>query len=139
MFRSPGNPNKHRQSKVRVFEGIGGMLLRVLKRFNARGWDISNTVSNEIIDFDLGEQGSMDVRNGARKINDTGRTASIDTLFMMNLGGIKRYGLVSNGVLDVIDIPEWSLLGQHPFTFSPLPAAVAAASVYPISYPGDPL
>jgi len=137
--KAPSNPNKITPSKLRVSEGIGGPLLRVLKRTDDRGRDISNTVVNDLVDFNLHEVGSLIVRNGARKMKDTGETSSIETMFQLNLGRQSQYGYIFNGSLTLVDIPEWFSPGQVPFDFTPPEAVSDAATVYPASYPGDPL
>jgi len=103
--KPPLNPNKARVSKIRTFDGIGGAVTQVLKRTNERGNDISNSIANEVQDFDLGEKGSLILRDGKRKIDETGKDYDITSIFDLNIGGLLQYGLVFNGNLDLIEIP----------------------------------
>jgi len=136
--KSPSNPNKITPSRLRVCDGIGGKQLRVLKRIDARGHNISNTVVNDLIDFDLTERGSLIKRDGSRKMNDTGKSYSMDSLFPVNLGREMRYGIILNGALNVIDIPMWTVPAQSPFDFEPPEAVTPVATKYPLVYTGDP-
>lgn len=136
--RTPSNPNKITPSRFRVCDGIGGELSRVLMRSDARGRNISNTVVNELSDLDLTENGSLLVRNGSRKMKDTGESFDIESIFPVNLGRESQYGYIFNGSLTLVDIPEWFSPGQLPFDFVPAEELAAVATVYPASYPGDP-
>ena len=137
--RAPSNPNKITPSRVRVCDGIGGPRRRVLKRVDDRGRDISNTVVNELYDLNLTERGSMLLRNGCRKIKDTGEASDIDAIFSVNLGRDTRYGYIFNGSLTVVDIPQWLEAQQSPFDFTPAEEFDAVATLYTPSYPGDPV
>ena len=136
---APSNPNKITPSKVRVCDGIGGPLVRVLKRVDNRGRDVSNTVVNDLQDFDLTVPGSLLARSGCRKMNNTGESATIESIFPINLGRETRYGIMFNGTLSIIDIPQWGVPAQASFDFTPPTAVVAVSSIYPASYPGDPV
>jgi hypothetical protein len=136
--RTPSNPNKITPSRFRVCDGIGGELSRVLQRSDNRGRDISNTVVNELYDLDLVEVGSMLVRNGSRKMKDSGVSSSISSIFPVNLGRESQYGYIFNGSLTLVDIPEWFSPGQVPFDFEPAEELDAVVTVYPSSFPGDP-
>jgi hypothetical protein len=137
--KSPSNPNKITPSKVRVCEGIGGVLERVLQRVDARGRDISNTVVNDLQDLDLTEWGSLVLRNGARKMKDSGESFDIRSIFPINLGRGTRYGYMFNGTLTIVDIPQWTVPAQASFDFTPPAAVEAVSTIYPASYPGDPV
>jgi len=117
-FQSPTNPNKARVSRVRIFDGIGGPEVQVLKRTNERGNDISSTIANEVQDFDLGEKGSLILRPGMRKIDETGKAYDITSIFELNIGGLLQYGLVYDGAVELIEIPEPELPdAPQPFPF----------------------
>ena len=135
--KPPLNPNKGRVSRVRSFDGIGGAVTKVLKRTNARGNDISNTIANEVQDFDLGERGSLRLRNGKRKIDETGVAYDINSIIDLNIGGLLQYGLVYNGALELIDIPEPDLDGGTP-PANPLvltPAVPTKPADFPTGWP----
>lgn len=136
-FRPPGNPVKIRPRKTADFAGIGGERGRVLHKKNERGWDVSNTFFNEIYDLDLGVVGLAQLRPGKRKINDTGKTATIGAVVLLNLGGKKRYGFVYDGVLDVTDIPDYTVKMLDAVTLDPEPTRSAVASEYPLLDPSD--
>lgn len=119
-FKPPVSSNKVKRSKFRAFDGIGGPLTQVLKRFDPRrGYDISNTVFNNLEDFNLGKYGEMSLRNGKRKISDTGESAGVDSIIMVNLGSRKRYAVKVGDSLVIHDIPVRTSLGQSPLDFSP--------------------
>lgn len=138
-FRPPGNVNKRSVSKIRSFDGIGGPQFQILKRTNERGGDISNSVANEVWDLSCGEFGTLRNREGCRKIDDTGKTASLTSIFFFNLGGKRRYGIIYDGALDVIDVPEWLSLPQDPFVLDPEPEGVTLTTIYPGADPAMPL
>jgi len=47
-----------------------------------------------------------EVRDGKKKAEATGRTATVRGLFPIRLGGVQRFGVVSGGSLDVADIAD---------------------------------
>lgn len=104
--KPPLNPNKGRVDRIRSFDGIGGPEKQVLKRTNARGNDISNTIANVVQDMELGERGSMWLRAGMRKIDETGKNYDISSIFDLHIGGTLQYGLVYNGSIDLVTIPD---------------------------------
>ena len=97
------NPQKVPNAKVRQFDGIGGPRTQVLRRFNQQGWDISNTVCNDIADLHLGERGSALLRPGQRRLGSEDYT--IGWVGQINIGGILRYGLIYNNNLTMVDMP----------------------------------
>jgi len=113
-YRPPGNPVKLRPRKTSDFLGIGGERGRVLRKTNDRGWDLSSFLFNEIYDLDLGVAGVAQLRPGKRKIDDAGKTATIAAVILVNLGGQKRYGFVYGGVLDVVEIPDYTTVVLDP-------------------------
>ena len=119
-FKSPMSPNQTKSYKFRVFDGIGGPQTQILKRFDPRrGYDISNTVFNDLIDLNLGKYGEMALRDGKRKILDEGQSDTVESLFMVNIAGRKRYAIKHGESLDVIDIPIRNSFNQAPLNFSP--------------------
>lgn len=86
-FKAPESPQKVRTSKIRFFDGISRDTDEVIRRFNDRGWDISNTIANLLQDFDINEYGSIKIRSGSRKIFNTGQSADIDGLLFFSLNG----------------------------------------------------
>lgn len=102
-FRPPGSPAKRKPAKVRVFDGIGGPPLQVLKRTNYRGWDISNSICNDVRDLDLSERGTAKLRPGMQKMATTGQTASIVNVFQSAVGGRRSYGVISGGTLTMTE------------------------------------
>ena len=103
-FKAPPNSALISRAKIRVFDGIFGSLTKVLRRTNDRGNDISNTASNDIVDFDLNEDGTIKRRGGKRKISTTGYSSSVNSIFMVNLDGFVNYGVLSGGDVDLIGL-----------------------------------
>jgi hypothetical protein len=91
---------------MRVFDGVAGPDDKVLRRTNDKGWDLSNTIANQVEDFMLGRKGVMRRRIGSRKILDTGRTNTITAILPIRCGGALAYGVISGGALDVITMPR---------------------------------
>lgn len=133
----PGNINKRRPSKVQFFDGMWGDRNEVLFRSNARGWDISNTVANEVYDFDLSKSGVAALREGKRKIVNTGKSGSIDGLFFVNIAGALLYGRISGGILDLITIPQLIARGNAPIDLTPTASITAVADIVPLSDPTE--
>ena len=107
-FKAPPNSALISRAKIRVFDGIFGSLTKVLRRTNDRGNDISNTASNDIVDFDLNEDGTIKRRGGKRKISTTGYSSSVNSIFMVNLDGFVNYGVLSGGDVDLIGLLWYS-------------------------------
>jgi hypothetical protein len=105
---SPNNPAKISPSKVRWFDGLFGPPDKVLRRWDERrGYDISNSVSNEMEDFDLTEAGTMKLKPGrTQAISGDEFEDSIDTVFPINFTGIRHVGLVAGGSLRVMELAE---------------------------------
>jgi len=104
----------------------------MIKRTNARGNDISNSVSNETYDLNMGQRGSMILRAGCRKINETGETSDIISMFAVNIGGLQRYAVKIGTSLSLIDISE------YPINLDPADPATTLTTNYPATFPGDP-
>jgi len=136
-FRRPGQPIKLRPSKINDFKGIGGASDTVLKRTNERGWDVSNLFFNDIRDFDLPVAGTADVRWGNRKIDNTGKGATITAIFPVNLGGKRRYGIIYGGQLDVIDVPDYVGKMLDPLELTPPTVRATVTTEYPIHDPSE--
>ena len=130
QFRPPGNASRMRVSKLRWFDGLGGPVTQVLHRLNQRGWDISNTVVNEVFDLDLGKRGEMKLRAGRIKINSTGKSNSIDGLIFITAAGELAYGVISGGTLSTTPIPRTIGRGQPPITLAPTTSVPAVSSLY---------
>lgn len=107
----------------------------MLRKTNDRGWDLSSFLFNEIYDLDLGVAGVAQLRPGKRKIDDAGKTATIAAVILVNLGGQKRYGFVYGGVLDVVEIPDYTTVVLDPVVLDPEPTRDAVASEYPLVDP----
>ena len=103
-YARPKNPQSIPSTKVRVFDGIGGPVTQILKRFNSRGWDISSTVANEVSDLHLAEKGSLLLRPGMRRLGSEDHT--IGWLGQINIGGLLKYGVIYNNSLSVVDLPS---------------------------------
>lgn len=99
------NVNVVKSSPVRVFDGIGGDRVEVLRRANNQGYDISYTVSNEMEDFDLTRRGVARLRDGSRKINSDGESTPIDAISFLRIGGRLAYFTIFDGTMTVADIP----------------------------------
>ena len=138
-FKPPGNTVRLRVARFREFGGIGGPALQILQRRNDRGWDISNSVANEVYDLILSQPGTMQLREGCRKITNVGTAEDMNSLFFINIGRMKRYGVHHGGSVDVSEIPEWYEYAQEVLNFAPAQAVGAATNVYPSSDPGMPL
>ncbi|MHC4616253.1 MAG: hypothetical protein ACYTEQ_00730, partial [Planctomycetota bacterium] len=104
----PKNPNQTRNTKARIFDGVGGPLTQILKRTDDRGRDISITIANEVFDLNLGEQGSMILRPGMTKKSTTGETETINGIFQYTIGGKLQYGIVSGTGVDLISLPQFN-------------------------------
>jgi len=117
-YRRPQNPVRVRPSKFRDFDGIAGPEYQVLKRFNERGWDISNTVSNGVTDLNLNQIGSMFKRDGCRKLDASGMSATVTNIFPMSIGNVPGFGIVVNGALEFVNLPTRNV-AESPFDFSP--------------------
>jgi len=103
-YARPKNPQSIPSTKIRVFDGIGGPRTQILKRFDKfRGWDISNTVANNVSDLHLGEKGSLFLRPGMRRLGSEDYT--IGWIGQMTIGGLLRYGVIYGGGLTMIDLP----------------------------------
>ena len=133
-YKTPGNPNKLHQSRFREFAGIGGPALQILKRTNSRGWDLSNTVQNDVRDADLQEDGTLYSRPGFRKFDSDGYSSTVRTIIHIGLSGWHSYGVIHNGILDAISIP----FSGPSFDFTPLAAATAVSTQRIAVFPGDP-
>ena len=114
-FKRTQNPYAIPRSSVRQFEGIGGPQTQVLRRKNDRGWDISNTVANDVRDVHLGERGSMLLRAGMRRLDSA--NYSIGWLGQIRIGGLLRYGMIYNNSLEIVDIPRRLGYGDGDFGF----------------------
>lgn len=125
-FKRTSNPQVLPSKRVRAFEGIGGNLTQVLQRINYKGWDTSDTVSNQAEDCSLDEQGSLLVRNGCRKVR--AYTHDINWLGVVRIGGLLRVGLIADGKLDLIP--------YDPFIDIPIEEdADLPEPTYPTTYP----
>ena len=96
-------------AKVRWFDGIYGPKTQVFKRYNNLGWDISNSVANDVVDCDLNvEAGSARLRPGMTKLDYNGSTTGFNSIFQCTLGGRNVYGTIgSDGALDLTDTWRW--------------------------------
>jgi hypothetical protein len=104
-FKGPYNINVVGRYPVRVFDGIGGDVTEVLRRFTGQGYDVSYTVSNEVYDLDLSKNGVAMLRDGSRKVSNAGQDYSIDGIFFTRVGGILAYGYIFNSTLSIVTIP----------------------------------
>ncbi|TRZ53421.1 MAG: hypothetical protein D4S01_01430, partial [Dehalococcoidia bacterium] len=102
-YARPRNPQTVPSTKIRVFDGIGGPPTQILKRFNFKGWDLSNTVANDVRDLHLSEKGSALLRPGERRLSSEDYT--IGWIGQMTIGGLLRYGTICNNGLTMIDMP----------------------------------
>jgi len=134
-FRTPGNARKLPPSKVNSFSGIDGEANLVIKRTNAKGWDISNLFMNDIRDFDLTISGTAILREGSRKVDNTGKSATITSIFATNLGGKRGYGIIYGGHLDVTIVPDYVGLDGDPIILVPATARSTVATENPIADP----
>lgn len=130
-FKRARSPNAVAPEDVRVFDGVGGPKKIVLIRKNFRGTDISSTIANKVYDVDLGEHGTAKLRDGKRKIDQTGKSKTLDSIFEINLSDSRRYAIVYGGIMDIIDVPRASNVPQNPFTLTPVDALDAVANLYP--------
>jgi len=135
---APGNPVKRGPAKFRRFDGIGGPRVQILERQNQRGADISNTISNEVVDFTLTEAGTLKLRDGARKVSNSGFSGSVRAIFGINLGGVRRYGVIESGALQIATIPTMQGNLRSPLDFTPVASIPAVATVYPAATPEMP-
>lgn len=102
-YARPRNPQTVPSTKIRVFDGIGGPPTQILKRFNFKGWDLSNTVANDVTDLHLSEKGSALLRPGMRRLGSEDYT--IGWIGQITIGGLLRYGTIYNNSLTMIDMP----------------------------------
>ena len=136
--RRPGNAQVLKRSKFRRFDGIGGPETQMLKRRNERGNDISNTLANNIQDFELTERGSMRLRAGCRKITTSGYSDSIHKLIDIQIGYVPRFGVHHGTQLDVIDRPQWDLFPADPVFLTPEDPQATSSDERVLVFPGDP-
>lgn len=104
-YKSPVNPTLVKHAKVRWFDGIGGPSDQVLSRRNEKGWDISDTICNDVQDLNLSEKGTMILRAGMVRLSSA-MTSSVAAIFPMRMGGTIRYGVVAGGSLDISTPPR---------------------------------
>lgn len=98
-------------AKVRWFDGLYGPKTQVFKRYNNLGWDVSNTVANDVVDLDLNEErGTAILRPGCTKLDYNGSTSSVNSIFQCTLGGNNVYGSVDGGTLNLVDILPYEYL-----------------------------
>lgn len=135
-YRRPHNPQVVSNSKIRSFDGIGGPRTQTLKRFNAKGWDISNGVANDVSDLHLAEIGSILLRPGMRRLGS--EDYSINWIGQMNIGGLLRYGIISNNGLTMVDLPQKKGYELIPWPDDPVPSPYAD---WPLNFfkPDDPV
>lgn len=106
-------PVRERVSRLRLFKGVAGDPSQVLLRKTQEG-DSSLSIANEVYDLSITEKGTLQLRDGCRKINSY--NASIASLFFVYLGGVGQYGILSGGSIDLLDQPalleleEWKEL-----------------------------
>ena len=134
-YARPRNPQTVPSTKIRVFDGIGGPPTQILKRFNFKGWDLSNTVANDVRDLHLSEKGSALLRPGERRLSSEDYT--IGWIGQMTIGGLLRYGTIYNNGLTMIDLPM-----QMGYDLIEWPEDDAARpSYWPVfwPWPGDPV
>lgn len=136
--KPPGNAQVLTPSKFRRFDGIGGPLAQLLERTDDRGRSISNSLANNIEDFDLTERGTLRLRAGFRKITETGFTDSIHAMFAIQIGYIPRYGIHHGTQLDVVDRPQWDDYPGDPVVLTPLDPQGTASDERVLVFPGDP-
>lgn len=139
-FKGPYNINVLKRYPVRMFDGIGGDSIEVLRRFTGQGYDISYTVSNEMQDFDLSKNGVAQMRDGCRKISHTGKAQAIDGLNFVKIGGILAYCIIFNGTLTLVDIPL-TCRARNPdkLDFTPATTVTALASTRILTDPSYPV
>ena len=101
-YARPKNPQTVPNTKIRDFEGIGGPRTQILKRYNYKGWDLSNTVSNDVTDLHLSEKGSALLRPGMRRLGSEDYT--IGWIGQINIGGLLKYGIIYNNSLTMVDM-----------------------------------
>lgn len=137
--KGPGNSQVLTPAKFRRFDGIGGPQTQLLKRVNERGNDISNTLANDIQDFELTERGTLRIRAGSRKVLTSGYDDTVYKIIDIGIGYIPRYGVHHGTQLDVIDRPQWDLYPADPLFLTPVDAQGARSDERVPVFPGDPL
>jgi len=113
-FKRPGSPIKRSPYRIRQFDGIGGPEVQVLRRFNRQGHNISSSVCNDIQDLLLNERGTMMLRDGSVKMQETGFSASVTGIFQVTIGGELQWGFLNDGKLTLIGIQEPVVPGYQP-------------------------
>lgn len=94
-------------SKIRIFDGVGGPENQVLRRWNEKGWDISNTIANVAEDVDLTEGGTLRQRPGrGRALSGSVSEDSIESIFGINFTGIRHAGIVAGGSLSIAELSD---------------------------------
>ena len=136
-FRPPYSPTAVGALKVRAFNGMDSDEDSVLRLTNYKGWDISMTVANKVMDFDLIEYGTMKRRPGSRKYKSTGKGSSIDKLFALQIGGELAFGFIYGGVMEIDTVPRSLTRGDQPFDFVPAATRAAVTNDYPAASPED--
>jgi len=128
-FKPPEGPQKVSVAKIRLFDGVWEQDEKVLRRTNYKGWDVSNTIANEVEDVTCGERGSLILRPGMRKIDDTGKTETIEAIFYA--GMTEHYGIIYGGILDMIEVPRKVYPRKDKITLTPASSFAAVASDSP--------
>lgn len=136
-FRPPGNPVKRQPARIRIFDGVSGPEDKVLRRTNDKGWELSATVANVVEDFHLGRKGTMRLRSGCRKINDTGKSTSIEAIFGISIVGVIAYAIIYNGTLEIIEMPQVLDERKSPIDLSPAKTFAAMANETITTWPGE--
>lgn len=136
-YSPPGNPVKQRASRVRNFDGVNGPEYKVLRRTNERGWDLSNHVANICEDFNLGRKGTMLSREGTRKVNDTGKSTTIEGILSMALVGNAAYALIYNSTMEVITMPRLTGPRLSPIELTPAKSFGTFSNSAVTTWPGE--
>jgi hypothetical protein len=95
---------------------VGGPEDQILERRDRQGNDIGDTVCNDLQDFDLMEDGTLMMRDGCVKQQETGFSSSIWNMFYITLGGRNAYGYQNAGGFDVYELAP---LAYDPWEFEP--------------------
>jgi hypothetical protein len=105
-LKSSQNAGVVRTYKVRGFDGVSGPDDKVLRKTGQKGEDYSTSIANEVYDLDLGVRGVAKLREGNRKISNTGYHADIQAIFGVSINGTLAYAEIFGGALQLTDLPR---------------------------------
>jgi len=137
-LKSSQNPAVVGTYKVRGFDGVSGPDDKVLRKTGQKGEDYSTSIANEVYDLDLGIRGMAKLREGNRKISNTGYDGDIQGIFGVSINGTLAYAEIIDGALQLTDIPRKTGIRLDKIDFTPDTVFLALTSEYVPAGVGEP-